>query len=87
MSRPRKQTPFIAKYRMNRGFTTEEIAKEAQMSEATVLRMERGQAISRVFVAKYCKLLDIDLNNPATIPAGIEIIDLEEKIKILSTQQ
>ena len=83
MPRPRKYTSPLTKYRMNKGWHTSQIALEALVSHYTVTRIENGQPVSRVFVARYLHALEIDLNNPATLPAGWSVEDQGEKVVIL----
>lgn len=84
MARPRKYTSTITKYRMNRGWQTPDFAEAAQISYSSVTKVENSEPITRPIVAKYLRLLEMDLNDPSTLPAGWEIVDKGEKVVLLS---
>jgi len=90
MPRPRIRTSDITKYRMNKGWHTPALSEAANISDASIRRIEESQEVLRVVVAKYLRVLGIDLNNPATLPANWVILDRGEKVilkVILSIKQ
>lgn len=84
MPRPRQTTSGITKYRMNLGWNTPDFAKEAEISRATITRLENGEPIQRVIAARYLRVLKIDLNKPSSLPVGWTVEDRGEKVILLA---
>jgi len=47
----------IKELRENQGLTVQELARKANVSHQTIYRIERGEEVSRVFVARVCRAL------------------------------
>ena len=84
MARPRKYFSDITKFRMNRGWETPRLAKEARISQSTIHHIENGKPMTRPVVSRYLGVLEIDLNDIATLPPGWVIEERSEKVVILS---
>jgi transcriptional regulator with XRE-family HTH domain len=51
--------PTIRQLREDAGLTTTELAAKAGVSVQTLYRIERGEPVSRMYVARVCKALNV----------------------------
>lgn len=57
----------IKEFRENQGLTVSELANKAGISQQTVYRIEAGQPVSRVYVAKVCRALGISIEEVESV--------------------
>lgn len=52
----------IKELRENKGWSVSQLAQLAGVSQQTIYRIEAGNAVSRVYVARVCNALNVDIN-------------------------
>ena len=77
----------LMKWRLNQGIATQTLARQTGLSQPTVYRIERGEAIARTKVSQYLKFWGGDLNNLRMFPEELHIIDEGAAVRILFRQQ
>lgn len=86
MAKPRKQTSVLVKCRLDKGIGYKEIAQLAGLGQASIGKIERGEAVKRTTMRKYLQAYGIDLADRSTWPQGLQIIDKGVNVHISSDQ-
>jgi transcriptional regulator with XRE-family HTH domain len=77
----------LTKWRLNQGIETSAIVEKTGLSQPTVYRIERGDAVARTKVGEYLKFWGGDLNNLKMFPEQLLVIDEGAAVRISFSRQ
>lgn len=77
----------LMKWRLDQSIPTGEIVKKTGITQASVYRIERGEAVSRNLANKYLSFWGGNLQNLSRLPAQLQIIDEGWAVRLSFSQQ
>lgn len=86
MPRRAKNPTELMKWRLNQSIPTLQFAQKTGLTQPSVYRIERGEAISRKLANKYLSYWGGDLQNLNVFPKQLNIIDEGWAVRISFSQ-